>query len=813
MRRAVVLLGLALLAATVVGRKPSMKIHPQKAMAASLKKLSHPRAVMTAMKGHGHAIDKLGRRFAKLQTTNTSSTPTSSTPRPSTSGSSPSTSGSSPPPPPQSGGGGDGGMDIELYDPRSNVTCQSADFQTAQNTLVEPCAGFRYLDEANYSTVMSTFCSSSCKTAIEALIPRWGPCLGGETRRPVWECNNRPQCLSTGFFTAMRDLDTSCAAFDADALFDIDNTTAAAKAAATAACGQTTCITTATNLINGQYGVCADPMMRVMVRSVPNLCRAGSDGTVCANTLKDISQMFGTCESLRNSTACGAATGCAWDAEDMTCDAVVTEARLRPICGDCFNSFIQMMQNSVDAMVDYVLEEFRINGVPEALAGEFVREIRSSMRSEFDQLTSMRDLFCSQVGGTYCYPLVMAETDAVNFDVLFNVESPNMTYAQSINAQTRLCANRTIRGCTQRVMGIFSSFRVRETNRDLRRCVSDYYSYVGGTQYTQQRAEACVRRADQDMREIASFGTQMEFLCKSNDENQYCLSMMRLITSDTTGCFNSIIRASTPSCAGAGCDAWAVNVTGMFGCCMNELSTLFTNRSEAYDVGLLSRVEIRGANGQLTETVVTPAPVRRTPVPWDQHPLKPFASCTSLSGAAFQTNATRECAPKVQAFPRRTLKLRILWNAVNSDAALKARLEAALQQDLSNALLINVLDIVNGTLIENTANALTVTSTGTAARRQAGSSTTASSSSYDFKVGGTNQEDANAAAATYDQKSSDGSLAQALPSTSSAILSAPTLTQGVEGSADGELYEAPPASAGAVSTLLAAVLALVALLL
>ena len=69
------------------------------------------------------------------------------------------------------------------------------------------------------------------------------------------------------------------------------------------------------------------------------------------------------------------------------------------------------------------------------------------------------------------------------------------------------------------------------------------------------------------------------------------------------------------------------------------------------------------------------------------------------------------------------------------------------------------------------------------------------------------------AAATYDQKSSDGSLAQALPSTSSAILSAPTLTQGVEGSADGELYEAPPASAGAVSTLLAAVLALVALLL
>ena len=726
--------------------------------------------------------------------------------------------------------------DLSLYNcPRCdpvwyNETCSSADFGAAMlgSGIMTSCSQFQYADDSNISTVMSQFCSSQCKTDFASLLPSYRRCMDFEILDMLDKCDNSPTCMSSSYFDAWAGIQVPCQNFDADALFELNDATTEARAAATAACGNTECIDAAKALVR-DYPDCVDRAMRFQVVTAVDVMCSTSGSDICANNLKDAFFLFSGCSRLWNQSSCSADSRCVWEEVPEYswgyCEAVITSEALAPICGSCFGALIDAFEDHTDGEIEEHRRAVALRGGEAVLANEAVTEIRARGRQELEGFTSLRDLFCTQIGGVYCYPLVMSTVETVNLDRLFNITPGARTYTQANADQDTMCANATIRGCTNRILGVAFSQGVRSVQSEMKRCsarasTGQYtqdsqgqwtYSNSGAQAYTTERAAECAADADRSLAELAESNAMLEFMCKKSAEQRYCVSMMHhLMTDDTTGCMMSIIGSNTPDCTGTGCDTWAANVTDWFGCCKQELTTIFTNNSRAYDVGLIPAVQIRNSTGSLNEQVVTPAPRVRAQVAWDDHPMRPFSYCTSLNNTAFETNSTTVCPPAVGSMPTKTLVMRILWNAVQNDPALKARLEASLATDLSNALSIPIVDIVNGTIYENNGETLTVIAA--AGSRRQSESESQSSSEYRFAIGGNSQEDADRASADYDQQVEDGTLNERLTTTSSTIDEEPELTQGVEGAGDGSVFAASPSSASALSTAVLALVALVALL-
>ena len=186
------------------------------------------------------------------------------------------------------------------------------------------------------------------------------------------------------------------------------------------------------------------------------------------------------------------------------------------------------------------------------------------------------------------------------------------------------------------------------------------------------------------------------------------------------------------------CDDWAVELTDRMGCCMYHVGRVVASEEDRlYDVDAIPSVEVVDTINNEVKEVKLKGNTNKSELPWERNPLRPFAQCQSLAGAAFKTKAESKCKP-VGKPPKRSLKLALLWKYLKDNEELRNKLVDSLNRDVANEIGVSASHI-EGALVEDT---------GASTRRQGGADAT---TKYEFSIiGGSSQEDADDAAAAFD---------------------------------------------------------------
>ena len=186
------------------------------------------------------------------------------------------------------------------------------------------------------------------------------------------------------------------------------------------------------------------------------------------------------------------------------------------------------------------------------------------------------------------------------------------------------------------------------------------------------------------------------------------------------------------------CDDWAVELTDRMGCCMYHVGRVVASEEDRlYDVDAIPSVEVVDTINNEVKEVKLKGNTNKSELPWERNPLRPFAQCQSLAGAAFKTKAESKCKP-VGKPPKRSLKLALLWKYLKDNEELRNKLVDSLNRDVANEIGVSASHI-EGALVEDT---------GASTRRQGGADAT---TKYEFSIiGGSSQDDADDAAAAFD---------------------------------------------------------------
>jgi len=265
----------------------------------------------------------------------------------------------------------------------------------------------------------------------------------------------------------------------------------------------------------------------------------------------------------------------------------------------------------------------------------------------------------------------------------------------------------------------------------------------------------------------AATGDMVDFVCARNAAGAICGSVMhKYLRQD---CWSSLASACSATCA-----SWLTNnMSAEAGCCIDKYHSVVTS-VYSYDTipGYL--------RGELNATAVRMAG-RKTA---KNHPLWGWNVRCNASVSTFNMSQvlynTRACA---QAEPvRKALTLRGLrWSKVQSNATLRMSLEVSLRADVARTMGVAADAIVNGTLVNDTTQVLTIS------RRQ---STSTAGVKYEFAVVVDSAAEATAAGSTFDTAVNAGTIEVA--ATAAVLADDCTDCLGSPTAAPGETAAPPP---------------------
>ena len=453
----------------------------------------------------------------------------------------------------------------------------------------------------------------------------------------------------------------------------------------------------------------------------------------------------------RNQTGCESPTRwCAFDMNSQKCEFKSTAARLQQVCTPCLDIYINVIFTTLEVGAS-------LGGSPSRAALKLADFTRKA-------LLNQKLFWCGKVGDQWCHVTFSAVDDrAFNFD-----RTNNMSLAEVQQNLTNTC---TVNGrrCLNKVVGAMTNTLADAAEYAAWNCMQESCSNsrFSNLQRCSDRNARCALGYTLIAAVGAATSGVVDFVCSRNAADAVCGNVMhKYLRQD---CWANLSSTCSATCA-----SWLMNnMSAEAGCCIDKYHSVVTS-VYSYDTipGYL--------RGELNATAVRMAG-RKTA---KNHPLWGWNVRCNASVSTFNMSQvlynTRACA---QAEPvRKALTLRGLrWSKVQSNATLRMSLEVTLRADVARTMGVAADAIVNGTLVNDTTQVLTVS------RRQ---STSTAGVKYEFAVVVDSAAEATAAGSTFDTAVNAGTIEVA--ATAAVLADDCTDCLGSPTAAPGETAAPPP---------------------
>ena len=579
-------------------------------------------------------------------------------------------------------------------------------------------------------------------------------------------------CRTIGDTPLMAAVNASCPFVYADGIFavmNIANNTDAALEATASMCSSA-CVGAMNGLLAAVPQCFAAGKLRLF-NLLPRMCTM-HDGQSCSIRLRQLPKTG--CEGFRNNqSGCTSADRwCAYTAGTGMCHFVATAPRLQQVCTPCFDVYISVF---------VAIAAAQASGSTSANARSLAKQFEYTRQA----LLNQKLFWCGKVDDQWCQ-LTYSAVDERAFTTLgsdsMSLADIDRNLTNTCTVSGRRCLNKVV-GAVLTTIDITAEYTAWKCMQE--RCSNSVFSNL---QSCTARNRRCALAYAATVAVGAATGDMVDFVCARNAAGAICGSVMhKYLRQD---CWSSLASACSATCA-----SWLTNNMSVeAGCCIDKFHSVVTSVYSYDTIPAYLRSEFNAtavrANGRKAA--------------WN-HPLAVMNMRCNVSVPTFNASQVLYNArPCAQAEPvRKALALRGLrWSKVQGNATLRMSLEVTLRADVARTMGVAADAIVNGTLVNDTTQALTLS---TAATRRQSASASASASNwtagvkYEFAVVTASAAMATAAASSFDAAVNTGAIevaatAAVLADDCADCLGSPT-------AAPGETPAPPPTGPNAFSSI------------
>ena len=359
-----------------------------------------------------------------------------------------------------------------------------------------------------------------------------------------------------------------------------------------------------------------------------------------------------------------------------------------------------------------------------------------------------------------------------------------MMSAQGTTAATMCAADAEV--CVPKMISLIASQSKLEAEGAFKMCL-----LMGSSSQ-----QACLTTFEASLRGAATTGAIGRLLCAKNR------------ASTPRWCYDDLMGYLSLS---SSCPAEPAAMLTQSGCCLPLINDAVRMMLPTFPATYLpsgQRTIVYNMTSRAAFTYTHTSLYARTSLDRSVQPMAGVVACAGNTTEQW-TLVESSCPPVLSTRPSASMPVTLAWERVSANPALKARVEASLRADVAVAAGVGPDQIVNAQLVQGTGTV----QLRAASRRQA---STGANCQFTFEVDGATEAEATAAAATFEQKKTAGTLVTA--STAATVQSECTecmdarSTSLVNAAAPAPTPAPPPAPVSSASGVAAAATAVVAAL-